>query len=93
MARPVRAPRLLGTEGFLEVIVDPTLHLISTGVFHLALAYLVFLFNSRPPDKVQAVCCASFLSDSGERFGGTLPTQFQKTTFVQIFRFNATCFA
>ncbi len=57
MARPVPAPRLLGREGFLKVIVDPTLHLISTGVFHLVLVYLVFLFNSRPPDKVQAVCC------------------------------------
>jgi hypothetical protein len=31
-----------------------------------------------PQLKVRAVCCASFLSHSGERIGGTLPTQFQK---------------
>src|SRR5882724_3541953 len=33
-----------------------------------------------------------FCQTPGERIGGILPTQFQKTTFVQIFRFNAMCF-
>jgi hypothetical protein len=31
MARPVPAPRLLGGEGFPNVIVDPILHLIIRG--------------------------------------------------------------
>jgi hypothetical protein len=31
MARPALAPRLLGREGFLDVIVDPIPHLINRG--------------------------------------------------------------
>ena len=32
MAGPTPAPRLLGREGFLDVIVDPIPHLINRGV-------------------------------------------------------------
>ncbi len=55
MARPVPALRLLGREGFLDIIIDQIPRLINR-VAHPPLMDVVFLFHGRQPDKVQAIC-------------------------------------